>query len=50
MKMMTTAGFSAHGGQTLSPYVGQIVEGEKILGHSVSEKKGHLLSKRYINA
>lgn len=37
MKMMTMAGFSAHGGQTLSPYVGQIEEGEKILGHSVSE-------------
>ena len=29
-------GWSAHGGQTLSPYVRKIEEGEKILGHSVS--------------
>jgi hypothetical protein len=32
--MMT--GWSAYGGQTLSPYVGKIKPGEKILGHSVS--------------
>lgn len=29
-------GWSAHCGQTLSPYVRKIEEGEKILGHSVS--------------
>ncbi|KAJ5928417.1 amidase signature enzyme [Penicillium verhagenii] len=35
MKMtMMMPGWSAHGGQTLSPYVGQIEENEKILGHS----------------
>lgn len=28
-------GWSAHGGQTLSPYVPIIEKGEKILGHSV---------------
>ncbi len=31
-----TPGWSAVGGQTLSPYVGAIAEGETILGHSVS--------------
>jgi amidase len=37
MKMtMMMPGWSAHGGQTLSPYVGKIEENEKILGHSVS--------------
>lgn len=36
MKMtMMMPGWSAHGGQTLSPYVGKIEENEKILGHSV---------------
>ncbi|KAK3349075.1 amidase signature domain-containing protein [Lasiosphaeria hispida] len=35
MKMtMMMPGWSAAGGQTLSPYVGQIEEGEKLLGHS----------------
>ncbi|KAI0129715.1 amidase signature domain-containing protein [Xylariales sp. AK1849] len=35
MKMtMIMPGWSAHGGQTLSPYVGKIEEGETILGHS----------------
>ncbi|KAE8380867.1 amidase signature enzyme [Aspergillus bertholletiae] len=35
MKMtMMMPGWSAHGGQTLSPYVGKIEENEKILGHS----------------
>ncbi|KAI1321373.1 amidase signature domain-containing protein [Xylariaceae sp. FL0255] len=33
LKMMP--GWSPHGGQTISPYVGQIKEDEKILGHSV---------------
>lgn len=28
-------GWSAVGGQTISPYVGPIVEGERLLGHSV---------------
>lgn len=28
-------GWSAVGGQTISPYVGPIVEGETLLGHSV---------------
>lgn len=37
MKMMTTPGRSAVAGQTLSPYVGAIGEGESILGHSVSQ-------------
>lgn len=36
MKMMTTPGRSAVTGQTLSPYVGAIEQGECILGHSVS--------------
>jgi amidase len=37
MKMtMTTPGWSAVGGQTISPYTGPIVEGETLLGHSVS--------------
>jgi hypothetical protein len=37
MKMtMMMPGWSAHGGQTLSPYVGKIEDNEKILGHSVS--------------
>ncbi|KAB8279596.1 amidase signature domain-containing protein [Aspergillus minisclerotigenes] len=31
---MMMAGWSAHGGQTLSPYVGKIEDNEKILGHS----------------
>lgn len=36
MKMtMTTPGWSAVGGQTVSPYAGPIVEGETLLGHSV---------------
>ncbi|KAJ5614229.1 amidase signature enzyme [Penicillium herquei] len=35
MKMtMMMPGWSAHGGQTFSPYVGKIEENEKILGHS----------------
>ncbi|KAL2194061.1 amidase signature domain-containing protein [Corynascus similis CBS 632.67] len=35
MKMtMTPPGWSAVGGQTLSPYVGPIVEGETLLGHT----------------
>ncbi|KAK4868060.1 hypothetical protein LT330_007258 [Penicillium expansum] len=35
MKMtMMMPGWSAHGGQTLSPYVGKIEDNEKILGHS----------------
>ncbi|KAJ6011058.1 amidase signature enzyme [Penicillium sp. IBT 35674x] len=35
MKMtMMMPGWSAHGGQTLSPYVGKMDENEKILGHS----------------
>jgi amidase len=39
MKMtMMMPGWSAHGGQTLSPYVGKIEENEKILGHSVRRK------------
>ena len=37
MKMtMMMPGWSAHGGQTLSPYVGKIEDNERILGHSVS--------------
>ncbi|KAI1119428.1 amidase signature enzyme [Nemania sp. NC0429] len=32
IKMMP--GWSAHGGQTISPYVGAIKEGERLLGHS----------------
>ena len=35
MKMMTSPGRSALAGQTLSPYVGPIKDGETILGHSV---------------
>lgn len=36
MKMtMMMPGWSAHGGQTVSPYVKVIEENEKILGHSV---------------
>ncbi|KAL6412432.1 Amidase [Ilyonectria robusta] len=35
MKMtMMMPGWSAHGGQTLSPYVGKLEENEKLLGHS----------------
>ncbi|GAM36146.1 hypothetical protein TCE0_018r05007 [Talaromyces pinophilus] len=35
MKMtMMMPGWSAHGGQTLSPYVGKMEENEKLLGHS----------------
>ncbi|KAK7968843.1 amidase [Apiospora saccharicola] len=34
MKMMTSPGRSAVAGQTLSPYVGAIEDGESILGHS----------------
>ncbi|KAJ6031316.1 amidase signature enzyme [Penicillium herquei] len=35
MKMtMMMPGWSAHGGQTLSPYIGMIEKNEKILGHS----------------
>ncbi len=30
-------GWSAYGGQTLSPYVGRLEIGEKVLGHSVSD-------------
>jgi len=41
MKMtMTPPGWSAVGGQALSPYVGPIAEGETLLGHTV--RKGHL--------
>lgn len=36
MKMtMMSPGWSAYGGQTLSPYVGDIEKDETILGHSV---------------
>lgn len=36
MKMtMMMPGWSAFGGQTISPYVGPIEDGETILGHSV---------------
>jgi amidase len=36
MKMtMMMPGWSAHGGQTLSPYVGSMEENENLLGHSV---------------
>ena len=36
MKMtMMMPGWSAHGGQTVSPYVGKMEENEKLLGHSV---------------
>ena len=39
MKMtMMMPGWSAYGGQTLSPYVGKIEDNEKILGHSVSSR------------
>lgn len=38
MKMtMMMPGWSAHGGQTLSPYVGKMEENEKLLGHSVRQ-------------
>lgn len=37
-KSMMTPGWSAVGGQTLSPYVGPIAEGETLLGHTVSER------------
>lgn len=38
MKMTTMMpGWSAHGGQTLSPYVEKMEENEKLLGHSVSK-------------
>lgn len=38
MKMtMMMPGWSGHGGQTLSPYVGKIEENETLLGHSVSK-------------
>ncbi|KAK8043737.1 amidase [Apiospora phragmitis] len=40
MKMMITPGRSATAGQTLSPFVGAIEDGESILGHSVSNE-GH---------
>lgn len=37
MKMTTImSGWSSHGGQTLSPYVGEIEENETLIGHSVS--------------
>ncbi|KAJ5916612.1 amidase signature enzyme [Penicillium tannophilum] len=37
MKMtMMMPGWSAHGGQTLSPYVGKMEENENILGHSLA--------------
>lgn len=37
MKMTTImSGWSSHGGQTLSPYVGKIEENETLIGHSVS--------------
>jgi amidase len=37
MKMtMMMPGWSARGGQTVSPYVGPIEDGETLLGHSVS--------------
>lgn len=40
MKMtMMMPGWSAHGGQTLSSYVGKMEENEKLLGHSVSTNK-----------
>lgn len=38
IKMMP--GWSAHGGQTISPYVGPIKEGERLLGHSVRINTG----------
>lgn len=41
MKMtMMMPGWSAHGGQTLSPYVGKMKENENILGHSVGAWDG----------
>lgn len=33
---MMTPGWSAVGGQTVSPYVGPIAKGETLLGHTVS--------------
>lgn len=37
MKMTTImSGWSSHGGQTLSPYVGEIEENKTLIGHSVS--------------
>lgn len=37
MKMtMMMPGWSGYGGQTISPYVGKIEDGDTILGHSVS--------------
>lgn len=37
MKMPTImSGWSSHGGQTLSPYAGEIEENETLIGHSVS--------------
>jgi hypothetical protein len=37
MKMtMMMPGWSAYGGQTISPYVGKVEDGDTILGHSVS--------------
>ncbi len=37
-----TPGWSAVGGQTVSPYTGPIAEGETLLGHTVS---GPMVSK-----
>jgi len=42
MKMtMMTPGWSAAGGQTLSPYIGQIEKGKTLLGHSVCSMQPH---------
>lgn len=40
IKMMP--GWSPHGGQTISPYIGSIAENERLLGHSVSPKRPFL--------
>ena len=34
---MMMCGWSAYGGQTISPYVGPIEEGDGVMGHSVSQ-------------
>lgn len=33
---MMMPGWSAHGGQAMSPYIGKIEDNEEILGHTVS--------------
>lgn len=41
MKMMTSPGRSAFGGQTRSPYVQNIEQDQPILGHSVRSRSLH---------